>query len=88
MCIELIILYRTDIIEKVNNSKNKIFNKQRLYMNFSCVYTKLHKHITNASISTKSQFHHPPQESSCSAHQQPSNTEKTKSRFCITYMFV
>jgi hypothetical protein len=39
---------------------------------FWCTLLKKYKKKFNANNSTKSQLHHPPQDNSCSAHQQPS----------------
>jgi hypothetical protein len=69
LCIELIILNLTIIIDIIII----IISTLPLldWLLYSWVLYKIYKKKFNASNSTKSQLHQPPQDNSCSAHKQP-----------------
>lgn len=99
MWTELTILNLTQNTDNINKHPSifilLIFFK-KLKLGECKLFNKISKNI-KAKISTKSQLHHPPQESSCSAHQHPNiiavkikSTIKKSSIFLNTviYFFV
>ena len=80
----MIILNLTEKI--ISSIKILIVNKIRI-LNLKCTPTNKINQYINANNSTKSQFHQPPQDNSCSAHQQPNrNANSTKIFFFKKYL--